>query len=316
MSMTIKTPSVATKPRRRSVDWPVFQNNLAKTLEHLTEGQFLILSRKHSSRCVQFSAQGSFGMRIETTSNAYLGEEEQIGSETHRALLSLGWKAPTGNLEESTPGDDPDGSPNYFVDFPQGTSCAEIATLAIRTLADIVGVPHPGQLEYESFDSDGHRIEHPSLGVKSSPLQKKPSGPAEQLTDAIRSITGIDDLDYDDDRFLRLTFGNIDILICLASGDAPYVRILSPLLTKVKVTKGLLSQLNSLNAQAKHLCFFANEECIIAMTDIPACPIVASHVAAALNNFSKEASEAATLLQAFVGGSTLVVVPAMRASLQ
>jgi len=316
MKTAIKTQFTTTKPRRRSVDWPVFQSKLAQTLGYLTEDEFLILSRKHSSRFVQFSAQGSFGTRIETTSNAYLGEEEQIGSEAHRVLLSMGWKAPTGNPAESTPGDDPDGSPNYFVDFPQGTSCENIAMLAIRTLADIFGVSHPGQLEYESFDSDGNRIEHPSLGVKSSPLQKKPSGPAEQLAEAIRTTTGIHDLDYDDDGFLKLSFGNIEIFICLVSGGAPYVRILSPLLTQVQVTEGLLAQLNTLNAQANHLCFFANEENIMAMADIPACTLVAGNVELALNHFSKAASEAANLLRAFVGGSTLIVDPAMSSSLQ
>lgn len=316
MKTANKTQFATTKPRKRSVDWPVFQNKLAQTLEYLSEDEFLILSRKHSSRFVQFSAQGSFGMRIETTSNAYLGEEEQIGSETHCLLLSMGWKAPTGNPAESTPDADPDGSPNYFVDFPQETSCTAIATLAIRTLADIFGVSHPGQLEYESFDSDGNRIEHPSLGIKLSPLQKKPSGPAEQLAEAIRSTTGIHDLDYDDDGFLHLSFGNIGIFIYLVSDDAPYVRILSPLLTKVQVTEGLLSQLNTLNAQANHLCFFFNEENIMAMADIPASTILAGNIEVALNNFSKAASEAATLLRAFVGGSTLIVDPAMSSSLQ
>ena len=197
-------------------------------------------------------------------------------------------------------------------DFPQETSCTDIATLVIRTLADIFGVSHPGQLEYESFDSDSNRIEHPSLGIKSSPQQKKPPSPAEQLAEAIRSTTGIHDLDYDDNGFLKLSFGTIEIFICLVSGDDPYVRILSPLLTQVQVT----DRLNILNAQANHLCFFANEENIMAMTDTPACTIVAGNVELALNHFSKAASESATLLRAFVGGSTLIVDPAMSSSLQ
>lgn len=131
-----------------------------------------------------------------------------------------------------------------------------------------------------------------------------------------RSTTVIRDLGYDDDGFLKLSFGTIEIFICLVSGDTPYVRILSPLLIQVQVTDRLLGQLNTLNVQANHLCFFANEENIMAMADIPACTIVAGNVEVALNNFSKAASESATLLRAFVGGSTLIVDPAMSSSLQ
>ena len=53
-----------------SVAWPPFAQKLAATLEKLQEDQYLILSVKRSNRYVQFAVQGSFGIRVETTSNS------------------------------------------------------------------------------------------------------------------------------------------------------------------------------------------------------------------------------------------------------
>ena len=52
-----------------SVDWPPFAKTLASVLAKLEEDQFLIVPVKQSNQYVQFAAQGSFGMRTETTSN-------------------------------------------------------------------------------------------------------------------------------------------------------------------------------------------------------------------------------------------------------
>ena len=67
-----KTARKSPAPARLSVAWPPFTEKLAQALSMLEEDQFLIISVKNSNRYVQFSAQGSFGMRAETTSNSYL----------------------------------------------------------------------------------------------------------------------------------------------------------------------------------------------------------------------------------------------------
>src|SRR5450830_907893 len=90
--------------------WAPFAHKLAATLETLEEDQYLILSVKHSDRFIQFAAQGSFGIRIETASNSYLDGPEQIYEEQVATLIDAGWERPSGAPAESTHEGDPDGS--------------------------------------------------------------------------------------------------------------------------------------------------------------------------------------------------------------
>ena len=55
-----------------AVEWPAFAKKLTTVLRTLKDDEFLILSEKGTNHFVQFSEQGEDGMRVETTSNAYL----------------------------------------------------------------------------------------------------------------------------------------------------------------------------------------------------------------------------------------------------
>jgi len=146
--------------------WAPFTHRLAAILETLEEDQFLILSVKHSYRFIQFAAQGSFGIRIETASNCYLDRPEQLNEEQVASLIAAGWESPTGSPTESIAENDPDGSPNFFADFPAPVSFESVASLAVRTLSEILRVPHPGSLQYLAFDDDNQEILLPELGLK------------------------------------------------------------------------------------------------------------------------------------------------------
>jgi len=165
--MVEESASTAAKiPRRRSLAWPPFEDQLTAVLGALEEDQFLVITVKRTNRFVQFAAQGSFGMRAEATGNRYLARSERLDPGQIAELVATGWQNPTGSPEESTPEDDPDGSPNFFLEFPAPVCCPEAAGLAVDTLARILRVPHPGFLEYEAFDTDGNAILLPSLGLK------------------------------------------------------------------------------------------------------------------------------------------------------
>ena len=102
------------------------------------------------------TGQGSFGMRVETVSNHYLSDGERLDRKLMSALRKIGWKAPTNSARQSTPERDPDGSPNYHVDFPAPVPTDQIAVLTVATFAEIHGVPYPGMLDYEAFDDEGN----------------------------------------------------------------------------------------------------------------------------------------------------------------
>ena len=289
-------------PLKRSVEWPVFEKNLAEVLKSMQEDEFLVISQKRSNLFVQFAAHGEFGMRAETTSEVYLNKEESHSVRTHHALLALGWKLPTGSPSESTPADDPDGSPNYFVDFPAGTSPQQIAALSVRTLADLYEIPHPGNLEYDAFDNDETPISYKILKIQSVNKRKaSPRSPAKRLLKAIIAATGIQDLEYGDDEDLYICYGDLGIFVAL-SEDMSCIRILSPMIKVTGGNNGLLEVINTLNAEQQAIKFFVHNDYVMAMHIISAQPIVDQHIHKALTDFGRHAMEASpTLAEVLLG---------------
>lgn len=97
--------------------WTDYAVQLAQVLNALEEDEYLVISLKNSNRFVQFAGQGAHGMRVETVSNFYLPENQQLGAVQHDLLLKFGWSAPC-NLPDEF-GHEPVGSPNHFLDLPQ-----------------------------------------------------------------------------------------------------------------------------------------------------------------------------------------------------
>ena len=103
--------------RKVSSAWAPFVDSLSVVLEQLQEDQFLILSAKGTNRFVQFYAQGAFGMRAESVSNEYLRGRDRLEVAQIARLGELGWLSPSGNSRTSTPQNDPDGSPNHYINI-------------------------------------------------------------------------------------------------------------------------------------------------------------------------------------------------------
>ena len=276
-----------------------------------------MISAKHSNRYVQFAAQGSWGMRAETTSNRYLEKSEQLSRSQIAALKEAGWQAPTRTMEDSTPENDPDGSPNFFIEFPARRSFKAVADLAICTLAEILRVPHPGYLEYDAFDADGATIELPGLGLKRRmpPRDAEKAGDLpQQLLEAVKNATGLDDLDYDEDGDLGFRSGSAVVFVRLA-GHPAFVRFCSPLLTDCKETPALFARLNEMNAGRSHLRLFAIDRKIFAVAEVPAEPFVGEHVGSMLHDFCQITNGLDSLLQTEFGGKT-AFFPSMASSLR
>ncbi|MDW3217114.1 MAG: hypothetical protein R8F63_00765 [Acidimicrobiales bacterium] len=145
-------------------DWYGFHGRLVHTLASLAEDEFLVISRRDVNRYVQFAAQGSDGMRVETTANTYLEPWEQLAVGDLLALDRLGWTPPTSPLATS-PEHDPHGSPNYFRDWPTPVPHGEIACLAVATLTVVHRVDDFDLLAYDAFHATGRPIDLPELGL-------------------------------------------------------------------------------------------------------------------------------------------------------
>ena len=150
-------------PPRVSSAWGPFAGQLASVIEQLREDQFLIISTKRPNRYVQFAGQGAFGLRAETVCNQYLPASDQLDEAQIATLQGFGWQLPTGAPDQATPERDPDGSPNFYLDYPPPVPYADLADLAMRTLVEVLRVPHPGFLQYSSFDSNNNTLLWPDL---------------------------------------------------------------------------------------------------------------------------------------------------------
>jgi hypothetical protein len=290
-----------------SLAWPPFGQKLAAVLEKLEEDQYLILSVKGSHRFIQFAAQGSFGMRVETTSNSYLAKPERLNKRQISTLIDVGWHAPTGSPAQSTPKKDPDGSPNFFAEFSAPVPFEAVTNVTVRTFAEILGVSHPGFLQYESFDREGEAIALPELGVKQrAPGVDNPEDLSQILLATLRETTGISELHYDDDGDIAIRYGSALTFVRLAA-DPPCVLIHASLLRDVEESPQLFARLNDINASERLMRFVFKNGAIYGVADISAVPFVRALVVQTILHFCAIAGGIDRRLQAEFGGRTAFV---------
>ncbi len=154
-----------TPPLSTPDSWVAFEHALARAISDLDEDEFLVIERKDTNYFVQFAAQGSWGLRVEASANAYQPRAGQIPESAILQLMHIGWKPPTyvQTHEHSEP---VDGSPNFYLDVAAGFSFQDISALAVETLRGPLGARHPAELQYEGYSEQLTSIRFPQLGIK------------------------------------------------------------------------------------------------------------------------------------------------------
>ncbi len=302
---TTKTPQTvpstrATNAPKQDVsrEWPIFCEKLALALLALPERYVLILTLKNSNHFVQFLAQGVYGLRIETNSNAFLPADKQLDEIRKIRLIELGWLPPAEPSEQGAL--EPDGSPHYHIDFDAPIDADSVARFVMQTLIDVLKVTRPySSLSYESFDEAGTSVILLGLGLSQTPKQENPeegaTNPAQQdLRSAVREITGIPALDYDQDGDLVVRYGELPIIITHHE-SAGTVSFFSPLVEDLEESTSLVSKINTVNISLGPLHLFLHENTLCARSVLPADPIVTSHLSKMLREFGEiiEAQQAA-----------------------
>ena len=298
-----------TRSSNLSAAWHPFAKKLASVLKKLKEDQCLIVSVKRTNRFVQFAAQGAHGMRVETTSNSYLAKPHQLNERQIATLIDAGWQNPTGTPTDATPERDPDGSPNFFVDLSRPVSFKAVADLAVRTLSEVLRVPHPGFMQYAAFNADMKAIALPELGLmleKPAPKIRKPPNLSKLLLATLKKTTGISDLTFDDDGDISIRSGSALTFVGLID-DPPYVRIYSPILVDVEDNAAICGRLNDINATETLMRFIFRNGIIYSVADVSASPFVGAHVAQAFVHVCAIADGMDSLLQEEFGGQTAFV---------
>ena len=287
--------------RRVSKDWGPFAQSLSRVLARLEEDQFLILSAKKGNRYLQLSCQGTWGTRIEVVSNHFLKGNDRLTRQEMVWLRTHGWNAPTGTPKQATPDKDPDGSPNYFIDVPTSVSASDFMSMIIDTLIHGLGLPYPGALNYESFDSDGGALAFKDLGLK--PLARADSPLMDQVLSVYRDVTGIENLGFDEDGDVSVRFGAIVISAVQLDN---VVRLFSALVTGVAETPALFRKINQINDGVHRIRVFLHDNVVYAVLDVPANPFVPAHLATAMNDFAVVAEGLAIVLRAEFAGKAVI----------
>jgi len=295
--------------------WTTFAHKLATMLAKLNQDEFLCLSVRDSDRYVRFSCEWKFGMRVDTTCNAFLDEQEHLDEQQIASLLAAGWNAPTLTPDDLLPDDltsddwfpdeDTDTCPNYFVDLNSPIAFDTVSDLTVHTFAHILRVPSPKRLEYYAYNEEDEPIEFPELGL---PLAA-PEDDGDQLElsqlllETIRDTVGIADVEYDEDGDIGVRYRSALSFVRLTH-DGLFVGIFAQLLTDVRENPAIYARLNEINSDEIMLRVFYKDGVIYAVADLPALPFVGSHVAEAFGYFCDAADRLGILLKAEFGGET------------
>lgn len=296
--------SKAVSAGSKSDAWANFLKKLVTELTGLEAGQWMLLQKLNSeSDWVQFAAQGKAGFRLETKSNWYRSDTDQLTPEQVQGLLLLGWLPPTGSDEESNPVSDPHGSPNFFVQLPVKLSRKDLDSLVTKTFIDVLGVAEPDGLAYKAFNRAGNSVPLPDLGLKAITDSTDQNPELSQaVLDVIKEITSIPDLVWDGEGDIGpLNFKTIRCYVRVVE-DSKYIRFYAPLMMFEDASTALLMKINELNTVYgfMHLCIMPTGS-LMAVSDVLSTPLIESHMAQALAHFMQIADEFAIELEAEFG---------------
>ncbi len=303
--MTKPSKNIPTQITSRPETWATFVQRLAAVLAKLKEDDYLCLSIKGSDRYVRFFMEGEFGMLAETSSNVFLEEQEKLDNDQLTSLVSAGWCAPTVTLDDLIDDDEPDGSPNFFLNFNSPVSFDAVATLTARTLSEILGVPSLEQLEYYACNEEDELIEFPELGLKLEEMEEDGDLEAisQQLLETLRETIGVSDLEFDDDGDIGVRYRSALSFVRI-NHEGLFVGMFAQLLTDVPENPDIFSRLNDINSNEIMVRVFYKDGVVYAVADLPALPFVGAHVAEAFGYFCDAADRLGVLLQKIFGGET------------
>jgi hypothetical protein len=301
--------------RVRSRAWEPYSMTLAETLAALDEDQYLILfPEDRPAWYVQFAVQGVHGLRGELVSNSYLAPEHQLSDRAVAAAIDLGWNEPTGTPGESTPGADPDGSPNFFEDWASPVQFIEVARLAVETLVEVLDVAHPGSLRYDAFTSEGVPIVLPALGQRGHDVpddqgdvsSSRPPDAGEvagRVLEMLRHASGKPELTPDSDGDIPLPYGSSMVFVRVF-GDPPIIRVYAPALGRVMPDPDLPTVINNLNLNSTFVKWLFVDNTIVAAMDLFGWPLQETHVLNACGVVGNSADDLDDQLQERFGGKT------------
>jgi hypothetical protein len=280
--------------------WDQLERALSAALGVLQE-ESLVVSARTGNRYVQFSVGSAFGLHAESVSNAYLEEDERLDGGQVAALAALGWSPPARTPEQEEAGQEPRGSPNFHREFPSPVPFEAVARLAVRTLAEVLRVPGPGDLQYTAFDRAGHAIVLPTLRLERTPPRppsldpERPPRPhaafgrlRQRVLAAVRRLAGDSTLELDGDGDVILPLGRRTAVV-KAIERPLVVRVYTELASAVEASDALVCRLHELNTRLSLARLVLANGSVFAAIDLPAAPFHSAHLEAARSFLARAA---------------------------
>ncbi len=297
---TTKRKSAGKTPRieaSTSPAWVPFSERLIGALQSLVVGQWLVLQKQGELDWVQYAAESAGRFRVETKSNWYREPDQELNATQIQRLNQIGWNSPTGSALSSTPQDDPDGSPNFWLDLTLSGDAETLISVTERTFTEVLCVAEPDDLLYEAYYASGDSLSLPDLGLKPL-IAKRDTSQNPQLRNQLKAIihemTGLTSLDFDEvDDLGPIKFGEFSAYLRLVESD-PYFRIYCPIIDNAESTLPLLEKINSLNCAFGHLHFCLLNESITCVSDVLIAPFNTSYVTHGVANFLQVCEELGT----------------------
>ena len=162
--------------------WAPLAGRLATAIKRLPADHFLIITVPGQQRFVQFAKDADGKQIAECVSDMYLEKKDRLTAAARRALARMGWQKPTRTSDK----DKVLGSTNWWREFSLPTEGADIAALAVRTLAEVYGVRNPRALRYKAFSDDGKAWSAPEL--KLAREKEEPTPPQKKLSRLERKV--------------------------------------------------------------------------------------------------------------------------------
>lgn len=267
--------------------WSAFIDHLAAGLRSLPPDSYLVLSMDATGRdapsaaraqyYVQFAAEDDGRLVAEAVGNAHLPEPQRLDATAIGQMTELGWEPPA---------DRHDG--NFSQEWPAAAAADDVARLAVRTLVEVFGAPHPAFLRYAAARrEDNEVIDLPMLEL----TRERDGGLAEdmplgdldaQVEWATGQWLGTADVKRDDDGDIPIRSGSA-IMFVRVYDTPPVVEVFSPVVGGVTDTPDLLRRVNLLTAQLPLVRFAVVKDSLIASLQILGEPFTPEHLQTALD---------------------------------
>jgi hypothetical protein len=246
-------PSTVDLTAKVEAAWAELRTELAAALAHLELGAQLTLTLDptaggtgDATYTVEFVMFDEDVLHAEAVGNAALPPGHRLDRHAIADLVALGW-SPPGVVDGTTD--------NFGLQMPIADAL-RLAAIAIRTLREVYGTPHPAFLTYSAIALEGE-LELPALGAArrvqgtggaAAPAAHDPSAP---LSDRVKAVVSellarpVDELPVDADGDIAIRAGSAMVFVRITD-DPPLVEVSSPVLTEVRATQRLYERLSAL----------------------------------------------------------------------